>query len=159
MVGAPKVVCMSHDQVTDLVRSHWGMVDCLFDEIFLDKHEDTLHEKEVLEELFRYFASHDPRFHAAGLCWNQRGYVEYRAGGTCYKAEGAIAAFLGLPVNRFGDATGNALNVIYRQFASLLEARIWLRWHVQKMYGFDRKERDLWTGYPREFPVVTEENQ
>lgn len=136
-----------------VIRAHWAMLDCLFDEIFLGQHSDTLHEKEMLEELFRYFASHDPRFNAVGLVWNAKGYVEYRG----YRAEGAIAAFLGLPTTARGDATHVAIKAIYKVFTSLLDFRIWLRWHVQKMYGYDRMDRDLWADYPRDFPDITSE--
>lgn len=140
---------------TPLTRQHWDMVDCLFDEIFLGKHEDTLHGPEMLEELFRYFASHDPRFHRAGLTWNPKGCVEYTdEHGQLYQAEGAIAAFLGLELKVGKEASYYSLRTIYKPFKDLIEARTWLRWHVQKMHGYDNKQRDLWTGYPRDFPNI-----
>ncbi|QBJ04455.1 hypothetical protein HOV23_gp118 [Pseudomonas phage Lana] len=138
---------------TSEIRAHWAMVECLFDEIYLGQHGDTLHEREMIEELFRYFAGHDPRFHAAGLRWNPKGYIEYRG---C-KAEGAIALFLGLPTTPRGDATHQAVNTLYKTFETTLDFRVWLRWHVQKMYGFTDKRRDLWTDYPRVFPSIVNE--
>lgn len=134
------------------------MVDCLFDEVYLGQHEDTLHDKEVLEELFRYFASHDPRFNKVGLSWNPKGYVQYEDGhGGLWVAETAIAVFLGLALNARGYPTVGSIDFIYRKFGNLVEARVWLRWHVQKMFGFTRKERDMWTDYPRVFPTITNE--
>jgi len=133
-----------------IIRDHWGMVDCLFDEVYLGRHGDTLHSHEMLEELFRYFASHDPRFHKAGLHWNHRGFVEY--GG--FKAEGAIAAFLGLPLTSRGDASFAALAKIYRHFRDKEEARTWIRWEAQKLYGYTRKDQELWKDYPRDFPEI-----
>lgn len=146
-----------------LIRSHWEMVECLFDEIYLGKHDDTLHSHEMLEELFRYFASHDPRFHEAGLMWNLRGYIEYIDGsGNRFLAEAAIAAFLGLELKTSrGVPAANhaALRMIYRPFKDLLDGREWVRWHVQKMHGYSCKQRELWRGYPRDFPRISNQNK
>lgn len=139
--------------VTPEIRTHWAMLECLNDETYLGLHGDTLHDKEMIEELFRYFASHDPRFNAVGLTWNPKGYVEYRG----HRAEGAMAAFLGLPLTARGDAAHQALNILYKSFDSKLDFRVWLRWHVQKLHGYTNKTRDLWTDYPRVFPQITNE--
>lgn len=156
-----------------LILSHWDMVDCLFDEVYLGKHDDKLHGPEMIEELFRYFASHDPRFNAVGFSWNQRGFYQYTdADGITYGAEGAIAAFLGLErkgechlPNKQGEmiparmrAAQSAVNLIWRRFEDATMARVWLRWHVQKMHGYDNKQRDLWKGYPRDFPAIPQQN-
>lgn len=152
---------------------HWDMVDCLFDEVYLGKHDDRLHGHELIEELFRYFASHDERFHAAGFSWNLQGYYQYvDEEGLTYMAEGAIAAFLGL--ERKGEAflpnhqgvlistrvraAQSAINLIWKRFEDSTQARVWLRWHVQKMHGYDNKQRDLWKEYPREFPQIPNQN-
>lgn len=157
MGGVPKVVTMD-----TLILSHWDMVDCLFDEIYLGKHDDTLHSREPIEELFRYFASHDPRFHAVGLRWNIKGYLEYTdPEGRTYRAEGAIAVFLGLgtkTVRGSVEASHLAINLIYKRFDTKVDARVWLRWHVQKLHGYDNKQRDLWKDYPRDFPSIASKN-
>jgi hypothetical protein len=143
------------------VRIHWTMLDCLFDEVYLGQHDDTLHGPEMLEELIRYFACHDPRFNAVGLSWNRKGFIQYRMGDDYqdyYAAEAAIAVFLGLGIKSNAHATYLSLPTIYKRFDNILEARIWIRWRVQRMYGFDNKARDLWTGYPRNFPQITHQN-
>jgi hypothetical protein len=140
---------------TQQIRFRWTMVDCLFDEVYLGRHDDTLHGPEMLEELFRYFACHDRRFKAVGLGWDRRGFMYYGH----YIGEAAIAAFLGLGLTKGTPerASQAALQIIYKPFADILEARVWLRWHVQKMYGYSSKPHDLWIGYPRNFPQITNE--
>lgn len=139
-----------------LTLTHWDMIDCLMDEIFLGKHDDILHGPEMLYELFRYFVSHDERFHAAGFRRNEKGHMEYTdREGNVFLAEGAIAAFLGLKTKRKGEASYYCLPLIYRPFSDMVEARAWLRWHVQALHGFKIYKRDLWREYPRNFPDIS----
>lgn len=162
---------MHHTLKPELLRSHWEMTDCLCDEIFLGRHEDTLHGKEFLYEMFLFYASHDPRFHAVGWSRHAKGYMMYTdPDGREYRAEAAIAAFLGLPmkteqviINHRGKrivylawAAGAALSMIFRQHADIADFHDWLRWHVQKQRGYTHKGRELDHGYPtggpRKFP-------
>lgn len=162
---------MYHELSVSLLRSHWEMTDCLADEIFLHRHEDTLHGREFLYEMFIFYASHDPRFHAVGWSRHAKGYMMYTDPiGRVYAAEAAIAAFLGLGmkterviINHEGKrivylyrAAGTALRIIFRQFEDIVAFHGWLRWHVQKQRGFTNKGRELDIGYPkggpRQFP-------
>lgn len=150
-----------------LILAHWDMVDCLLDEIYLGQHDDKLHGPEMIEEMFRYFASHDARFNAVGFRWNQRGFMAYANGKYEWRGEAAIAAFLGLSMTEMPSsyrgigpnpqrATSEALRLIYKRFTDQVQAREWMRWHVQKLHGYTCKAVDMWLNYPRRFPVIVD---
>lgn len=139
-----------------LIRMHWEMVECVLDEINKDLHTDTVHDREVIYALFRYFIPGDERFEQAGISWNPKGSVRYTNGsGNVFEGEGAIAVFLGLGtkvVRGYVEADHTALSVIYKRFETNQMAWEWIRWKVQKMHGFTHKGRDMMRGYPRDFP-------
>lgn len=139
-----------------LIRMHWEMVECLLDEINKDLHTDTVHDREVIYALFRYFIPTDPRFQKAGISWNHKGSIRFTDGaGITYEGEGAIAVFLGLGtkvVRGHVEASVGALSIIYKRFETNAEAWDWIRWRVQKMHGYTCRNRELMRGYPRDFP-------
>lgn len=127
---------------------HLQMLDCLLDEVYLEKWpygKEQLHDKDVIASLFAYYVPFDPRF---PLRRHHKGYLIYRE----YSAEEAICAFLGLEVTVTGKPSTKALRFIYRHFHDTAEAREWLRWECQKMEGYTNKRDQIWKGHPREFP-------
>ena len=141
-----------------IIRTHWEMIDCLYDEVFLGKIAGGIHNREALDELFRFYVCYDERFNAIGFTRHPKGYMQYtNPEGKTYRAEAAVSAFLGLDVKSIAQtfmANQSALRVIYRGFEDPVACRVWLRWHVQKMFGYSNKTRDLWKEYPRVFPDI-----
>ena len=141
-----------------LIRTHWEMVECLLDEINQEMHTDTVHDREVIYALFRYFIPTDERFMAAGIGWNPKGSVTYTDHtGYVFDGEGAIAAFLGLGQKVLRgriEADHTAIAIIYKRFEDNSLAYDWIRWRVQKMHGFTDRSRELMRGYPRKFPEL-----
>lgn len=128
---------------------HWKMLDCLLDEVYLNRWPygaEELHDKDVIASLFAYYVPFDPRF-PVNRC--ARGYLVYQG----WFAEDAIAHFLGLELTpKHGKASTAALKVIYKEFKDLAQAREWVRWQCQKGDGYKHSRDDLWKGYPRQFP-------
>ena len=160
MGGAPKVSTMNNDRI---ILAHWDMADCLMAEVADKPLAEGIHGPWFIEDLFHAHASHDPRFHVEGFFWHQKGYLQYNDWGTGqqYYGEAAIAAFLGLGVvgqGRRMQASKEALRFVYREFADRMEARDWLRWHVQKMHGFTCKAKEMDVGRPRQWPKIIHDN-
>lgn len=171
MGGVPKVSTMNNDKI---ILAHWDMTDCLMAEVSEIVGPEGLHGHQLMEYLFHEIASRDERFHAQGFRWNQsKGYMQFTPTYTessdpfntqwaantegVYYGEAAIAAFLGFAVKgKFlkMQASAEALRFIYREFADKVEARDWLRWHVQKLHGYTCRTRDMEKGRPRRWPII-----